>query len=102
MPIAVGVIETQVFPTVFTAAMVRAVWGTIVEQDGSESGRQFVAVRGPVSELKRAVEAGIAAAGNALLEERKVITHDIVPNPLENIETVLPIHYTEKSEIFRV
>jgi microcompartment protein CcmL/EutN len=103
MPIAVGVIETQGFPTVLAAAdaMVKAGRVTIVVQDRSESGRQFVAVRGPVSEVKRAVEAGIAA-GNALPEEGKVTTYYIVPNPPENIETVLPINFTEQSEVFRV
>ncbi|MEB3212027.1 MAG: carbon dioxide-concentrating mechanism protein CcmK [Leptolyngbyaceae bacterium] len=103
MPIAVGVIETQGFPTVLAAAdaMVKAGRVTIVVQDRSESGRQFVAVRGPVSEVKRAVEAGILA-GNAMPEEGRVTTYYIVPNPPENIETVLPINYTEESEIFRV
>jgi len=103
MPIAVGVIETQGFPTVLAAAdaMVKAGRVTIVVQDRSESGRQFVAVRGPVSEVKRAVEAGIAA-GNALPEEGTVTTYYIVPNPPENIESVLPINYTEQSEPFRV
>lgn len=103
MPIAVGVIETQGFPTVLAAAdaMVKAGRVTIVVQDRSESGRQFVAVRGPVSEVKRAVEAGIAA-GNALPGEGTVTTYYIVPNPPENIESVLPINYTDKSEPFRV
>lgn len=103
MPIAVGVIETQGFPTVLAAAdaMVKAGRVTIVVQDRSESGRQFVAVRGPVSEVKRAVEAGVTA-GNQLPGEGKVTTYYIVPNPPENIEFVLPIDYTEQSEPFRV
>ncbi|MGF1496830.1 MAG: carbon dioxide-concentrating mechanism protein CcmK [Elainellaceae cyanobacterium] len=103
MPIAVGVIETQGFPTVLAAAdaMVKAGRVTIVVQDRSESGRQFVAVRGPVAEVKRAVEAGIAA-GNSLPGEGTVTTYYIVPNPPENLETVLPINYTSKSERFRV
>ncbi|HCF27465.1 MAG TPA: carbon dioxide-concentrating protein CcmK, partial [Cyanobacteria bacterium UBA11049] len=32
----------------------------------------------------------------------KVITHYIIPNPTENVETVLPIQYTRKSEPFRM
>lgn len=103
MPIAVGVIETQGFPTVLAAAdaMVKAGRVTIVTQERSESGRQFVAVRGPVSEVKRAVEAGLAAASE-LPNEGKVTTHYIVPNPPENVVGVLPIDYTSASEPFRV
>jgi len=103
MPIAVGVIETQGFPTVLAAAdaMVKAGRVTLVVYDRSESGRQFVAVRGPVSEVQRAVAAGIEA-GNQLPGEGKVITHYIVPNPPENIETVLPIDFTEASLPFQV
>ncbi|MGB3493191.1 MAG: carbon dioxide-concentrating mechanism protein CcmK [Elainellaceae cyanobacterium] len=103
MPIAVGVIETQGFPTVLAAAdaMVKAGRVTIVVQDRSESGRQFVAVRGPVSEVQRAVEAGVAA-GNQLPGEGTVTTYYIVPNPPENLETILPINYNEQSEPFRV
>jgi microcompartment protein CcmL/EutN len=103
MPVAVGVIETQGFPTVLAAAdaMVKAGRVTLVVYDRSESGRQFVAVRGPVSEVNRAVEAGIEAA-NRLPGEGRVMTHYIVPNPPENLEAVLPIDYTEASEVFRV
>lgn len=103
MPIAVGVIETQGFPPVLAAAdaMVKAGRVTLVVYDRSESGRQFVAIRGPVSEVTRAVEAGIAAA-NELPGSAQVVTHYIVPNPPENIETVLPINFTEASEDFRV
>ncbi|MGJ3246865.1 MAG: carbon dioxide-concentrating mechanism protein CcmK [Elainellaceae cyanobacterium] len=103
MPVAVGVIETQGFPTVLAAAdaMVKAGRVTIVRYDRAESGRQFVAVRGPVSEVKRAVEAGIEAA-NRLPYEGKVTTYYIVPNPPENLEAVLPIDYSEECEEFRV
>lgn len=103
MPIAVGVIETQGFPTVLVAAdaMVKAGRVTVVVQDRSESGRQFVAAREPVSEVEQAVKAGVAA-GNQLPNEGIVTTYYIVPNPPENIETVLPINDTEQSEPFRV
>ncbi|HHP7243246.1 MAG TPA: carbon dioxide-concentrating mechanism protein CcmK [Elainellaceae cyanobacterium] len=103
MPVAVGVIETQGFPTVLAAAdaMVKSGRVTIVRYDRAESGRQFVAVRGPLSEVKRAVEAGIEAA-NLLPYEGQVTTYYIVPNPPENLEAVLPIDYSEESEEFRV
>ena len=103
MPIAVGVIETQGFPTVIAAAdaMVKAGRVTLVDYNIADSGRQYVAVRGPVSEVNRAVSAGIEAA-NKCPGVGQVTTHYIVPNPPENIETVLPIHHTDKSEPFRV
>jgi len=31
----------------------------------------------------------------------KLVTYYIVPNPPENVEAVLPIHYTEDVERFR-
>jgi len=103
MPIAVGVIETQGFPTILAAADagVKAGRVTIVRQERSESGRQFVAFRGPVAEINRAVEAGIAAASK-LPGTAEVTTYYIVPNPPENLEAVLPIDYSEESEPFRV
>lgn len=102
MPIAVGVIETLGFPAVLAAAdaMVKAAEVTIVYYGICESGRMMVVSRGQVAEVNRAVEAGIAAGEAAY--GGKVITHYIVPNPPENIETVLPIHFTSKSEAFRI
>jgi microcompartment protein CcmL/EutN len=102
MPIAVGVIETQGFPPVLAAAdaMVKAGRVTLVVYDRSESGRQFVVVRGQVGEVHRAVDAGIIAA-NACPGCAVVTTHYIVPNPPENIVSVLPIDFTEQSELFR-
>ena len=103
MPFAVGVIETQGFTTVLAAAdaAVKAGRVTIVRQERSESGRQFVAFRGPVSEVKQAMAAGIEAA-NKLPGSATVTTHYIVPNPPPNLEAVLPIDYSEESEPYRV
>ncbi len=103
MPMAVGVIETLSFPAILIAAdtMVKAAAVSVVFYDKSESGRFFVAVRGQVAEVNRAVEAGLEAA-----EEEshggKITSHYIVPNPPENVESVLPIHFTSKSEPFRL
>ncbi|NEO28680.1 MAG: carbon dioxide-concentrating mechanism protein CcmK [Kamptonema sp. SIO4C4] len=101
MPEAVGVIETLGFPGILAAAdaMVKAGRVTIVWCDRAESGRFVVAIRGPVSEVKRAQEAGLAAGANTYGAE--VITHYIVPNPPENVITVLPLEYTEAVERFR-
>ncbi|MEM6400692.1 MAG: carbon dioxide-concentrating mechanism protein CcmK [Cyanobacteria bacterium P01_D01_bin.116] len=103
MPMAVGVIETLSFPAILIASdtMVKSAAVSVVFYDKSESGRFFVAVRGRVAEVQRAVAAGIEAA-----EEQshggQVMSHYIVPNPPENVESVLPIHFTSKSEPFRL
>ena len=88
MPMAVGVIETLGFPAVLAAAdaMVKSAAVTIVYYGQAESARLLVAVRGHVAEVQRA----------------QVITHYIVPNPPENVETILPIHFTETSDPFRM
>ncbi|MFH7027615.1 MAG: carbon dioxide-concentrating mechanism protein CcmK [Heteroscytonema crispum UTEX LB 1556] len=101
MPMAVGVIETLGFPAVLAAAdaMVKSAAVTLVYYGQAESARLLVAVRGQVAEVRRAVEAGIAAGEEAY--GGQVITHYIVPNPPENVETILPIHFTETSEEFR-
>ncbi|QOV22159.1 carbon dioxide-concentrating mechanism protein CcmK [Anabaenopsis elenkinii] len=102
MPLAVGVIETLGFPAVLAAAdaMVKSAAVTIVYYGQAESARLLVAVRGQVAEVRRAVEAGILAGEQAY--GGQVITHYIVPNPPENVETILPIHFTQKSEPFRM
>ena len=102
MPAAVGVIETLGFPAVLAAAdaMVKAGAVTLVYYGMAESGRFLVAIRGRVAEVNTAVAAGIAAGEQAY--GGQVITHYIIPNPTENIETVLPIEYTRKSEPFRI
>lgn len=102
MPMAVGVIETLGFPAVLAAAdaMVKAAGVTLVYYGLAESARFVVAVRGHVAEVKTAVAAGITAGEEAYGGE--VITHYIVPNPPENVESILPIHFTEKSEPYRI
>ncbi len=101
MPIAVGVIQTDGFPAVLAAAdaMVKAARVTLVYYGLAERAQFLVAIRGPVSEVNVAMEAGIESANNVYGGE--VLTHYIVPNPPENIVSVLPIDYTEESEPFR-
>ena len=103
MPMAVGVIETLSFPAILIASdtMVKAAAVSIVFYDKSESGRFFVAVRGRVSEVNRAVEAGIEVVEKES-HGGQVMEYYIVPNPPENVESILPIHFTSKSEPFRM
>lgn len=102
MPEAVGVIQTLGFPSVLAAAdaMVKAGRVTIVYYDIAESGQQVVAIRGPISEVRPAMEAGIEAAATAP-PNGKLETYYIVPNPPENVVEVLPLEYSEKVEEFR-
>jgi microcompartment protein CcmL/EutN len=100
MPKAVGVIQTDGFPPVLAAAdaMVKAGSVTLVYYGLAERAEFLVAIRGTVSEVERAVEAGVRAGE----ETRRggIVSHYIIPNPPENLESVLPIHYTAESEEF--
>ncbi|WP_009633905.1 carbon dioxide-concentrating mechanism protein CcmK [Synechocystis sp. PCC 7509] len=101
MPAAVGTIEALGFPAVLAAAdaMVKAGSVTLVNYNLAESGRFVVSIRGKVSEVKIALEAGIEAGAKVCGEQ--AITYFIVANPPENVESVLPIHYTPQVEEYR-
>jgi microcompartment protein CcmL/EutN len=101
MPAAVGTIEALGFPAVLAAAdaMVKAGSVTLVDYNLAESGRFVVSIRGKVSEVQIALAAGIEAGAKVCGE--KAMTYYIVANPPENVEVVLPIHYTAKVEEFR-
>ncbi|MBL1174707.1 carbon dioxide-concentrating mechanism protein CcmK [Pantanalinema sp. GBBB05] len=103
MPLAVGVIQTDGFPPVLAAAdaMVKAGRVTLVYFGLAERAEFLVAVRGPTAEVKTAVEAGVEAA-NVTPPGGKLVSHYIVPNPPENVESVLPIEFTSQVERFRV
>ncbi len=100
---AMGVIETHGYPAALAAAdaMVKAGQVSLLGINQADSGHQFVVIRGRVGEVNRAMEAGITAANNCP-NNGKVTSHYTVPHPTENIETVLPLHFDEKSEPFRV
>ena len=99
--VAVGSIETKGFPAVLAAAdaMVKAGRVTLVGYIRVGSARFTVNIRGDVSEVKTAMDAGIAAVervyGGAL--ESWVI----IPRPHENVEAVLPIAYSAEVEQYR-
>jgi microcompartment protein CcmL/EutN len=100
MPVAVGVIQTLGFPGILAAAdaMVKAGRVTLVYYGLAERGEFLVAIRGGTSEVKPAIAAGIEAAEKVYGCQE--ISYYIVPNPPENLETVLPIQYTPKVERF--
>ncbi len=103
MPLAVGVIQTDGFPPVLAAAdaMVKSGNVTLVYFGLAERAEFLVAVRGRTAEVRRAVEAGRAAA-DATPPGKKLVSHYIVPNPPENVESVMPIEFTSRVERFRV
>jgi microcompartment protein CcmL/EutN len=84
MPQAVGVIQTVGFPPVLAAAdaMVKAGAVTLVYYG-----------------LAERVEAGVRAVEETPGDN--LVSHYIVPNPPENVESVLPIHFTDEVEDFR-
>lgn len=98
---AVGVIQTLGFPAVLAAAdaMLKGGRVTLVYFDKAESGTFAIAIRGGISEVRPAMEAGLLAAENTF--GGKLITHYTVPNPPDNVVAVLPIEYTEAVEQFR-
>ena len=102
MPVAIGVIESLGFPATLACAdaMVKGGRVTLVFFDKAEKGNFYVAVRGPVSEVNRAMEAGILASSETF--GGKVMSHYTVPNPPPNVEDVLDMLYTDKVEPFRI
>jgi microcompartment protein CcmL/EutN len=101
MPQAVGSLETKGFPPILAAAdaMIKAGRVTLVSYVKAGSARFAVNIRGDVSEVKRAMEAGIAAAENT--PGGVVETWIVIPRPHENVEAVMDIEYTEAVEEFR-
>ena len=103
MPLAVGTLETYGYPAVLAAAdsMLKAGRVTLTNYESCASGRYLISIRGPVAEVKQAMAAGLEMVeklpGNAQVE-----SHIIIPNPTENIETVMPMSFSEASEPFRV
>ena len=98
---AVGALETKGFPGVLAAAdaMVKAGRVTLVGYIRVGSARFTVQIRGDVSEVKTAMDAGIAAvekAYGATLE-----SWVIIPRPHDNIVAVLPIDFNPGVEEFR-
>ncbi|KKI98046.1 carbon dioxide-concentrating mechanism protein CcmK [Prochlorothrix hollandica] len=98
---AVGSLETKGFPPVLAAAdaMVKAGRVTLVGYLRAGSARFTVNIRGDVSEVKAAMEAGIEAAENT--PGGTLETWVIIPRPHENVECIFPIAYSEVVEPFR-
>lgn len=98
---AVGAIETKGFPGILAAAdaMVKAGRVTLVGYIRVGSARFTVNIRGDVSEVKTAMDAGIGAVEKT--EGATLESWVIIPRPHENVVAVLPIDYTEAVQPYR-
>lgn len=100
---AVGSLETKGFPGVLAAAdaMVKAARVTLVGYVRCGSARFMVVIRGDVSEVKAAMDAGIAAASSEKTFGSALESWVIIPRPHENVVAVLPIGFTPEVQEFR-
>ncbi len=103
MGMAVGMIETVGYPAVLAAsdAMLKAGRVALVNYESCASGRYMVSIRGPISEVKSAMAAGMEMV-EKLPGDAEVVSHVIIPNPPDNLEAVLPICYAATAEPFRI
>ena len=98
---AVGSIETKGFPGILAAAdaMVKAGRVTLVGYIRVGSARFNINIRGDVSEVKTAMDAGIEAVKRT--EGATLESWVIIPRPHQNVCAVLPIDYNENAQIYR-
>ncbi|NJK41078.1 MAG: carbon dioxide-concentrating mechanism protein CcmK [Acaryochloridaceae cyanobacterium SU_2_1] len=99
---AVGSLETTGMPgnLAIADAMLKAGRVTLVSYIKGGSARFAICFRGNVSEVQRAMEAGIAVVEKTY--GAKLETWVIIPRPHPNVERVLPIGYTANLEEFRL
>ena len=106
MSSAVGMVEVLGLPPALSVAdvMCKAARVTLVGYEKVSSARYTVVVRGPVSEVQMAVDAGVEAAKKVHSEREKTLflSSHVIARPHDNIEYVLPIHFSAAIEAFRV
>jgi carbon dioxide concentrating mechanism protein CcmK len=105
MGYAVGMVEVRGLPPALSVAdvMCKAARVTLVEMEKVSGAYVTIVVRGDVSEVKIAVEAGIEAAKkmNPYKEGDKLfLSSHYIPRPSENLMVVLPIEFTEETAMF--
>ncbi|GAC1468464.1 MAG: BMC domain-containing protein [Chamaesiphon sp.] len=104
MPAAVGMVEVKGLPPALAVAdaMVKAACVTLVGYEKVSSARYTLIVRGVVSEVSISVAAGVEAVDRVTTEEKLLLSYHVIASPDANIECVLPIHYTQETEQFRI
>ena len=93
MPGAVGLVEVKGLPPALAVAdaMVKAASVTLVNLEKVSSARYTIIIRGNVSEVQAAVDAGVDAVRKVDTEEKLLLSYHVIARPDENIECVLPI-----------
>jgi carbon dioxide concentrating mechanism protein CcmK len=102
---AVGMVEVRGLPPALAVAdvMCKAARVTLVQMEKVSGAFVTIIVRGPVSEVKIAVEAGTEAARKMhpyVDGDRLFLSSHQIPRPHENLMVVLPIDYTERTADF--
>ncbi len=102
---AVGMVEVRGLPPALAVAdvMCKAARVTLVKMEKVSGAYVTIVVRGPVSEVKIAVEAGIEAAKKMQPYkdgDKLFLSSHYIPRPNENLMAVLPIDYTERTADF--
>jgi carbon dioxide concentrating mechanism protein CcmK len=102
MPAAVGMVEVKGLPPALAVAdaMVKAASVTLVGYEKVSGARYTVIVRGDISEVQVAVDAGVDAVKHVDTEEDLLLSHHVIARPDANVESVLPIHYRKAVEQF--
>jgi carbon dioxide concentrating mechanism protein CcmK len=105
MGTAVGMVEVRGLPPALAVAdvMCKAARVTLVKMEKVSGAYVTIVVRGPVSEVKIAVEAGIDAAKKMHPHkegDKLFLSSHYIPRPNENLMVVLPINYTEQTANF--
>ena len=98
---AVGMIQILGFPGTLAAAdaMLKAARVTLVEFDKGERGQFYIVVRGPNSEVQRAMPVGLQTVEE--VPGAELINHFIIPNPSENVVDVLKLGFGPEVQQFR-
>jgi len=107
MGYAVGMVEVRGLPPALAVAdvMVKAARVTFVEMERVSGAYITVVVRGNVSDVNIAVQAGVEAAKNMRPYkegDKLFLSSHIIARPHENLMAILPIEYTEATSEFWV
>ncbi len=91
MGVAVGMVEVLGMPPALAVAdtMCKAARVTMVGMEKVSSARYTVIVRGDVSEVSLAVEAGVEAAKRVPGDKPLYLSSHVIARPSENLEYVL-------------
>lgn len=89
---ALGVVSTRSFPAIVGVAdyMLKAAAVRLIGYEKIGSGYCTAVVRGNISDVRLAVEAGIEFAERV----NQLVSHSVISRPLANLEAVLPISDT--------